>query len=531
MKYQFFIFMIIIMLVVSGCSGNKENDARALYVSASKYMGEIKQKDLSYSQYLELQSKAAAALDELLTKYPSTQIAFEVTSGSRKISGTSYSHISNVGDSLEKLARAENSAEDLVKLIVDVDYKDVVDLKLLTKLFLLVSDEDVKIESKIYLDKAMSIVNKSTSNHSEVSLTFSIAETLKERGLESEAHRLVRSIFDRMENDYSFFNDLNDKYLNSLLLESLEISGPYTPFEFIKSDRGGLIKGKLDFYNYVVEFYKLGQEPMMRSAYELLTENTRKSDFIFDKTEFIEISLAQVDFSQGRVKKGLDRLSSAFKVAKRKIGSEPLKNILNGNEYLREIYNTYASNGYIDQAEKIVSYSKLHNGQKIKNYSGKSFYCSKNRSQIEELKTDFRSTISLVECGYENEVLESASIFVKNNKGKINVYQLSELASLDGVVRLYENDINSELARINRTLQDNPLRERERLRVNVKMANYLEALKCSYNLINDGFYHFGTYGLALIASKKNSGYTKEELDILRKITELIIPKSDWKKFI
>ena len=101
------IFLVSVLLFLSGCSGDPNEEANKLYTEASQFMQSSKTEDGSYSVVFDLYERAKNRIDRILSRYPSSNIAVELLSGNIKISGFTLSQFQELEGSLKLLVEAE----------------------------------------------------------------------------------------------------------------------------------------------------------------------------------------------------------------------------------------------------------------------------------------------------------------------------------------------------------------------------------------------------------------------------------------
>ncbi|MBW1937091.1 MAG: hypothetical protein JRI84_16415 [Deltaproteobacteria bacterium] len=100
--------ILILFLVLSGCSTDPNEKANELYVKALEYNQKMRAKSESYSSALESYKKVQAHIDRILSKYPGANLAVGLMSGETRISGLTLSEFRNLESSLKLMAEAEH---------------------------------------------------------------------------------------------------------------------------------------------------------------------------------------------------------------------------------------------------------------------------------------------------------------------------------------------------------------------------------------------------------------------------------------
>ena len=102
------IFSISVLLCLSGCSMDPNEQANKLYTEASQVLRNIKKtEEGSYSDALDSYMSAKDRIDRILSKYPSSNMAVGLLSANIQIDGLTLSQFQELEDSLRRLAEAE----------------------------------------------------------------------------------------------------------------------------------------------------------------------------------------------------------------------------------------------------------------------------------------------------------------------------------------------------------------------------------------------------------------------------------------
>jgi tetratricopeptide (TPR) repeat protein len=107
MKSRFKIIAIFLTLFFYGCAGDPNEKANKLYTEASQSLQISKTEKGSYSDMFNLYKNAKSQIEQILSKYPSSNIAVELSSGNVKISGLTLNQFRKREGSLKALAEAE----------------------------------------------------------------------------------------------------------------------------------------------------------------------------------------------------------------------------------------------------------------------------------------------------------------------------------------------------------------------------------------------------------------------------------------
>lgn len=103
------ILLTFTFLHISGCSGDPNKKANKLYTEASQALQLSKKENKNYSDLLDSYKSAKNRIDRILSEYPSSNIAVELSSDGIKVSGLTLSQFRELELSLKVLAEAEQS--------------------------------------------------------------------------------------------------------------------------------------------------------------------------------------------------------------------------------------------------------------------------------------------------------------------------------------------------------------------------------------------------------------------------------------
>ena len=102
--------VMVAVLLLSGCSGRKNEKAKQLYLDATEEMQRAKDEGDSYSSILRSYEDTQKKLELLLEKYPSSDISIGLVSGQSKITGLTWDAFNDESSRLIAGKEAESDA-------------------------------------------------------------------------------------------------------------------------------------------------------------------------------------------------------------------------------------------------------------------------------------------------------------------------------------------------------------------------------------------------------------------------------------
>ncbi|MDH3998254.1 MAG: hypothetical protein OET90_05390 [Desulfuromonadales bacterium] len=327
-------YSLSILLLLSGCSEDPNEAANKLFVEASKQFDQARA-ETTYKASWQAYTEAAAKLDQITSKYQTSNIAVSLVSGQAKLSNYSLDKFRAVEDPLKRLAEAEQSPLSFAYLLTEnLDIEDWEKKSLL-------NDIIISLAMSGDMEKASEIINSSMDAKDRDSLLlealfevadsgdYSRATTLKESITESSPKAMAsyaiakalakagelkkaQQMLDQTEGLLASIEDQNEKaYCRVIQAEALIEAGQTDKAKQIVLAE--LEKAKSAQYksyvliNIVRAFVKLNQFESAVTAASLLEDKDR---------QVIELSLtAKALAEQGDKKQAEQILASATKLA------------------------------------------------------------------------------------------------------------------------------------------------------------------------------------------------------------------------
>ena len=117
-KYLVSIFGLVWIFMLNGCSPDPNEKANELYVKAAQYLQDMSMEYESYTKAFESYKVAQRHIEQIISKYSSSNIAVSLISGETRISGFTLSEYRKLEESLKPLAEAEQDPLSFALLFV-----------------------------------------------------------------------------------------------------------------------------------------------------------------------------------------------------------------------------------------------------------------------------------------------------------------------------------------------------------------------------------------------------------------------------
>lgn len=274
-NFLFFVSMYILVLFISSCSNNPDLKANKIYTEVSQSLKKSKEESLSYSDFFSDYLVAKKNLAKLLTKFPSSDVAVQLTSQNLEVFNMPFDEFSEWGYELQQLSDAEKKPLDCARLITnsieDTSKKAIHLMKISNNYIAQGKDE---IATKIF-NQVYNMVITSRDDF-EVSDLLQIIEELIKVEQKAMATDLLDVAFDQMfsiDSDYNLVESFSRiGYLFSLVgqLDQVDSAFQYASmtYETIDSDMYKLW-ATYDMIRYLVLIKQYKQ------AYELAIEHDK----------------------------------------------------------------------------------------------------------------------------------------------------------------------------------------------------------------------------------------------------------------
>jgi tetratricopeptide (TPR) repeat protein len=274
-NFLFFVSMYILVLFISSCSNNPDLKANKIYTEVSQSLKKSKEESLSYSDFFSDYLVAKKNLAKLLTKFPSSDVAVQLTSQNLEVFNMPFDEFSEWGYELQQLSDAEKKPLDCARLITnsieDTSKKAIHLMKISNNYIAQGKDE---IATKIF-NQVYNMVITSRDDF-EVSDLLQIIEELIKVEQKAMATELLDVAFEQMfsiDSDYNLVESFSRiGYLFSLVgqLDQVDSAFQYASmtYETIDSDMYKLW-ATYDMIRYLVLIKQYKQ------AYELAIEHDK----------------------------------------------------------------------------------------------------------------------------------------------------------------------------------------------------------------------------------------------------------------
>lgn len=220
-KHLFKITILIFFVLLTGCMEDSNEEANKLYVKATQEAKSMVIDSTTYSKAYKHYEIAKKLIDDILKKYPSSNIAVRLSSGEIKVYKFSLDKFISLEEKIEMFSKAEYYPFDCALLMANINtniYEKVISIVTFARKRRELGDKS----TILLLFQAQDITEKIKNKYDKGSALFTITGEYIERG----DYKLALYLLDKIT---KIANSINDNVSKSILLSL--VSGYYIELE------------------------------------------------------------------------------------------------------------------------------------------------------------------------------------------------------------------------------------------------------------------------------------------------------------